>query len=182
MPDSAKGSLLILAGPPGAGKSTIAKQLAKTSERPCCHLHADSFYTAIRKGYVPPYLPEAQRQNEVVIGVVTEAAAGYARGGYDVVLDGIVGPWFLPPFQAMRDKERIELHYVVLRPSLEETLGRAASREGRVLKEVEPIKGLYRAFADLGRLEAHVVDSSAQSVAETTAAIRSAVALGKFKL
>ncbi|WP_310968055.1 MULTISPECIES: hypothetical protein [unclassified Amycolatopsis] len=39
---------------------------------------------------MPPYLPETTRQNNVVLGVIAEAACDYARGAYDVVLDGIM--------------------------------------------------------------------------------------------
>ena len=44
-------------------------------------------------------------------------------------------------------------------------------RAGHQLTETEPIVGLYGAFADLGPLESHVLDSSAQTVAETVAAL-----------
>ncbi|WP_244170095.1 phosphotransferase-like protein [Amycolatopsis tolypomycina] len=74
------GSLLILTGPPGAGKSSVARVIAAGAPRPTVHLHTDSFYAWIRTGLVPPYLPEADRQN-------------------NVVLDGVVGPWALEPFR-----------------------------------------------------------------------------------
>ncbi|MGI5499758.1 hypothetical protein [Lentzea sp. CA-135723] len=40
----------------------------------------DGFYRAISTGFVLPFLPEAQRQNEVVIEVIAGAVATYARG------------------------------------------------------------------------------------------------------
>ncbi|MET8846552.1 AAA family ATPase [Amycolatopsis sp. NPDC004625] len=85
------GSLLILTGPPGAGKSTVARLVTENAPHAAVHLHTDSFCVWIRTGFVPPYLPEAARQNDVVLGVIAEAACGYARGGYDVVLDGSSG-------------------------------------------------------------------------------------------
>jgi chloramphenicol 3-O-phosphotransferase len=122
------GSLLILTGPPGAGKSTIARLVAEGAARPAVHLHTDSFYVWIRTGFVPPYLPEAARQNDVVLGVIAEAACGYARGDYDVVLDGVVGPWALSPFRDAAKRDGLDLYYVVLRPSLEVTLARGDAR------------------------------------------------------
>ncbi|MFI9248720.1 hypothetical protein [Streptomyces sp. NPDC053069] len=83
----------------------------------------------IRSGFALPYLPEAQRQNEVVRKVMIDAACAYAGDGYDVVLDGILGPWLLDAFRAECRKRDLGLSYVVLRPSLEVTLSRASQRE-----------------------------------------------------
>jgi len=121
---------------------------------------------------VTPYLPEAARQNEVVADALVEAACGYARGGYDVVLDGILGPWALGPFRDGSARDGLDLSYVVLRPSLEVTLDRATVREGRHLREVGPIKGLYGAFAELGELERCAIDTTAQTAEQTVAEVR----------
>ncbi|MFG2496365.1 hypothetical protein ACGFSD_35715 [Streptomyces caniferus] len=59
-------------------------------------------------------------------------------------------------------------------------LTRATRREGRHLEDIEPLTGLYGAFEDLGALESHVVDSSAQSAAETTAEISAGLRAGRF--
>ena len=156
----AQGAAVIVSGPPGVGKTTVAHALAETAERPAVHLGTDGFYTAIKKGFVPPFLPDAARQNEVVIGVVVNSMLGYAQGGYDVVVDGIIGPWSLPPFAAAARRAGLSLSFVVLRPSFEQTFARAVGREGKALKASGPIKGLYGAFARLGPLERHVVDST----------------------
>ncbi len=179
---TAAGALLVLSGPPGSGKTTIARGLADTAERPTVHLATDLFYVAIRKGFVQPFLPEAAKQNTVVIDVIVDAMLGYAEGGYDVVVDGIVGPWSLPAFVRGADRASRKLSFVVLRPTLDETLARATAREGRELKASGPIKGLYGAFASLGALERHVIDTSGETVDATTLRVRNVVARGEFAL
>ncbi|WP_218138124.1 MULTISPECIES: AAA family ATPase [unclassified Streptomyces] len=64
--DSPIGGLVLLGGPPGAGKSTVAEALAGTAGRPTVHMHTDTFFVWIRSGFVPPCLPEAESQNDVV--------------------------------------------------------------------------------------------------------------------
>jgi cytidylate kinase len=176
------GAITILSGPPGSGKTTVGRILAKTTEKPTVHLVTDSFYVAIKKGFVPPFLPEAARQNEVVIRVIVESMLGYAVGGYDVVVDGIIGPWSLAPFVNAAARSRILLSFVVLRPSYEQTYSRAASREGKQLKASGPIRGLYGAFESLGALEKHVIDSTTHSVDTTVEHVRTGVRIGQFSL
>jgi chloramphenicol 3-O-phosphotransferase len=176
------GSIVLLGGPPGAGKTAVAGVVAAAAPRPTVHLPTDSFYVWIRSGFVVPSRPEAETQNETVTAVMVAAACGYARGGYDVIADGILGPWLLPAFQAACARQRLGLSYIVLRPSLEIALARATARTGRQLTDPEPIIGLYGAFADLGELEGHVIDSGAQTVEETAAAVAAAIGQDRFTL
>jgi cytidylate kinase len=176
------GEVVILTGPPGAGKTTVAELLATTASVPTVHLTTDLFYRSIRAGFVLPFLPHAQRQNEVVIEAIVGTVVTFARGGYDVVVDGIVGPWFLPPFRAASKRQHLAMSYVVLRPSLHITLSRATERGGTELTDVDAISGLHAAFAQLGDLEDHAVDTGNLDAEQTAAEVRRLLVSGKCRL
>jgi hypothetical protein len=112
----------------------------------------------------------------------SKKSADRALGGYDVVVDGIVGPWFLPPFRAAAERHELAMSYVVLRPGLEITVSRATERRNTELREVDAITGLHAAFAQLGDLEDHAIDTGNLDAEQTATEVRRLLVSGKYRL
>ncbi len=178
---SPSGKVIVLTGAPGAGKSTVARLLADRLS-PSVHLHCDDFWHFIKQGAIAPYLPQAHRQNTTVIDILANTAFGYAAGGYQVICDGIVGPWFIDAFRTVGETRGIELHYIVLRPDQDTTLHRAVGRGDDALTDPEPIRALHQQFTDIEAYEGHVLDTTQLTPEATAGSILHGLDEGAFLL
>jgi hypothetical protein len=118
---------------------------------------------------------------------ILEAAAASAKrfsaGGYEVYVDGVIGPWFLKPL-IQTAEEGIDVRYIVLRPSEQTTVLRVNNREQNEYFPLsdEVVKNLWRSFTDLGKYESHVLDTTAQTVNESAAHIQKMLLEENFRL
>ena len=169
--------MVIVTGPPGAGKSTVARRLAVRSDLGV-HMHTDDFYAWIVSGYVTPWMAGAQEQNTTAIEAMSLAAARFERSGYDVFIDGIVGPWFLEPWLNLG----VAVDYCILRPSADTARLRAAARVDHPLEDLSAVAVMHEAFSDLGPYEAHVIDTTDLDLGQTVSEVVRRLAAGQLRL
>lgn len=172
-----QGRIVVITGSPGTGKTTASAIVAKESDlEKSVHMHTDDFYHYLSKGAIAPHLPESNEQNLIVIEAFLEAAKRYVRGGYDVIVDGIVGTWFLEPWLGIV-QEGYEVHYIILRADKEETMKRAIRRSKLDTQtNIELVETMWEQFKDLGIYESNVIDTTERSVMDTVSAIKEVIA------
>ena len=148
------GSLLVVTGPPGAGKSTIAETLALRMQ-PSVLVEGDAFFSFLRRGKIEPWLPAADRQNTVVTQGAGAAAGAYASGGFHTVYDGIVGAWFLDEF--LRSTGLASLDYVVLLPPVGTCVDRVRTRQGHGFTDEAAARHMHDQFDRRRAAERHII-------------------------
>ena len=172
-----RGSVVIVSGAPGCGKTSLARELAAADPR-AVHLVSDFFYEFIAKP-IDPSTPESQHQNGVILQAVARATHAFANGGYTVYVDGVIGPWFLDVFEEALAPD-IPTHYIVLQASAAEAVDRVRGREGPGLSP--KVLRMVPKFFELGALAHHAIDTMDQSETEVREIVTEGLAGGLFKL
>lgn len=176
--DQFAGHVILVSGSPGSGKTTTAELLARQPGIPKVHLHTDDFWSYIKHGHIEPWLPEAAEQNRMIMDICASVARLYARNGYLVVLDGVIGPWSLPPYQALD----VPVHYILLRAPVEVAVARCQARGGDSLSDPVVVAEIHAMFDDMGDYERHVLPIGHLDRDATRAAVESAVMSGAYRL
>jgi hypothetical protein len=101
--------------------------------------------------------------------------------GYAVVVDGVVGPWFLDVLRTSTPK-LMTLDYVILLPALEVVVRRVGTRAVHPMRDLAATEHMHGQFAAIGdEYVRHVLDSSL-TPAELVRQIDEGRTTGRFHL
>ncbi len=155
-----KGRLILISGAMGSGKTTIASLLSTSSIfNKLVLINWDTFFNIIKKGYISPSLKESNKQNEIVITSYIKVASEYLKDGYDVIIEGIIGPWFLYLFDKISKKYKT--YYFILRLDLKENERRIILRDNKNKEEnLKAFHIIYPQFLSLKDYEKYVLNTT----------------------
>lgn len=175
------GRIILLTGPPGAGKTTVAPLLCANAPGPTAiHLETDFFYRSIRKGWLAPWTPESHGQNQVVAAAMVASAVTYAQGGYEVIADGVITDWVKQVFVDGARSAGVALDFIVLIPGQAIAAARGRTRTADPIPDYSPYLNLYGQFA--AEDAAHLVDTSDVAPETLAATLRTGIEAGRFAL
>jgi chloramphenicol 3-O-phosphotransferase len=168
--------IIILSGPVGSGKSTVAQEMIKASPGPTVYIEGDKFWFFIAKcfkdiGHVKNF--------KTIMASMTAAAIPYALSGYEVIIDFSIPPWFLPTAFRMTNRREIHLDYIVLRPGEEVCAVRAADRTEGQISDYSQYHDLYSSFDEARQYTIHDDTSEAATIAKL---IRKNLNAGLFRV
>src|SRR5271165_1681218 len=140
MCDNGPMSVIFLSGPIGAGKTAVAQELLQLLPAPLSYIEGDTFWSFIRKEG-----ERGLRDNfPVLVRSMTAAAVPLARSGFRVLIDFSIPPAYVDT--ARKILKEVPFDYVLLRPSLQVCVERAASREKGAITEYARVKNFYALF------------------------------------
>ncbi len=169
--------ITIVSGSPGSGKTTLARSLAESAAQGL-HLQSDDFYRYPGRP-IDPTRVESRAQNETIMRALARAASAFVEGGYEVYVDGVIGPWMLPVFAAELDAS-VSLEYVALRSDLELALVRVRERQGAGASAA--VAHMHAAFSDLGACERTALDTTGKSAGSVLGEFNARRGRGEFRL
>jgi cytidylate kinase len=171
--------LVLVTGPPGAGKSVVSRALADRFN-PSVLEEGDAFFAFLASGRIEPWLPESEAQNDVVIRAAASAAGEYVRGGYTTIFDGVIGPWFLPTFADVAGLDSLD--YVMLLPSADRCVDRVRTRLGHSFSDEAATRKMHHEFAASTIDARHVLVEPPEGVGAACDLIIAGLTSGVFTL
>ncbi|MBV8206223.1 MAG: AAA family ATPase [Acidobacteria bacterium] len=165
--------VIFLSGPVGAGKTAVAQALLPLLSGPVSCIEGDTFWTFIRDGGGR----RLQENFPVLVRSMTAAAVPFARSGFQVIIDFSVPPAYLPT--ARKILKEVPLDFVLLRPSLEVCVQRAASRAQGAITDYAMLKDFYARFEE-GSIQSLCDDHAAPALLARQ--IADGLAQGRFRV
>ena len=152
------GQLVVLSGPPNAGKSATAKALCERYDR-MLHIEVSVLRDFLRMGRLRPWdrSPDGQRQHALLVSAACDMAQRFLEAGYGVIIEDVVTEEDLPVYiAALADAGSLEssnapVHFIVILPALDVLLERERARptEWRLGGRLQALHARFSAWHDV---------------------------------
>ena len=144
--------LIILTGPPGAGKNTISEELAKADKR-LAVIDVDVVRWMVRQPHKAPWDGlEGEKQQILGVENTCALAQGFLNEGYDVVILDVLSKKTAGLYREKLKSFRPKIALLI--PSFEEIKKRNMARPPRL--QASEIESLYRQQSDFDAFDVRI--------------------------
>ena len=172
-------SIVIISGPPGAGKSTVADALCERYDR-TVHLCQDDVQGWLRMGFIPPYKPESFQQTLTIGRAAGRAAVSFARDQYGVFIEGVIGPDTLDVLVEELREAAVAIHHAKLLPTAAALIERFHNRpQANALGTTDEMLAQVRDMFAGWTMPGIVIDNTSMTAHEAADAIMAACGTGE---
>ncbi len=158
--------IVLITGPPGAGKSTISNKLAESVSKGVA-IDVDVIRAMVRAGYALPWLntQETKNQRDLATKNVCDIAENSINLGFDVFINDV-----LSNNKLIEDYKKAlgkSINFFLLLPSKETLMRRLKERKEEDIMFVRA-KVLHETFSNIkDKIDWTVIDNSSLTIEET---------------
>ncbi|MBI2009335.1 (d)CMP kinase [Candidatus Saccharibacteria bacterium] len=165
--------IIAITGPGGAGKSTVAKILAKKIKK-CVNIEVDSLKHFIVNGFVYDESPTGLEQWDLLGNNIGVVASNFRKAGYNIIINGYLGD---PEWYKVQEYVKLT-HKFLLLPQKGEINKRDAGRDDDAKLGEKMVSRHHKYFSGDKFFDDFIkIDSTNHTVEETTEKVLKA--LGK---
>jgi chloramphenicol 3-O-phosphotransferase len=172
--------VIIVTGPAGAGKSSVAEAICERFDR-MMHIEVDHLRHWVKAGYRHPWLDDPQTAEQRLLAVRNASAIAREADAlrYAAVIDDVVLAEGVALYREAFAGIGCNVHFALLLPSLEVTLARDGQRSEPIPDRARTLHADFARESSGGLLPGAAIDSSEDGDAAMTAdRVMDAVASG----